>query len=64
MSMSIAPTNTGVVPPWLIQAAPRNPGVVPPSHQSGFHILPVSDTHFDPTPVIDEPIFTILPVND
>ena len=69
MSISIAPPNTGVVPPWLIQAAPmamppRNPGIVPPSHQTGFHILPVSDTQFDPTPAGDEPIYHTLPVLD
>lgn len=60
MSISIT-SNTGVVPPWMTQAT-RNPGIVPPSHQTGFHILPVPDTQFDPTPVCDDECVTILPL--
>lgn len=48
-----ADRNPGIVPPWLSTPAPaKNPGIVPPWLQQPITILPV-----------DEPEFTILPVD-
>ena len=55
MTSAVAPTtnrNPGIVPPWLSQPRPKNPGIVPPWLQQPIRILPV-----------DEPEFTILPVD-